>query len=101
MSINTIKNSISLNRSGMKIKLSSKRLNSGRCQVRFQVAEETTGHSWYGYTLVDPKDTLKSVVSRIENTFTHADNTMLGRASIYNLISSNYRKENMMIFRDN
>lgn len=86
----------------MKIKLSSKRLSSGRCQVRFQVAEELTGASWYGYTLVDPKDTLKEVVARIENTVNYP--TAKGQpitTPLYHLVSSNYRKENMMIFRDN
>ena len=85
----------------MKIKLSSKRLSSGRCQVRFHVAEEVSGLSWYGYTLVDPKDTLKEVVSLIENTFTDADAGSFRGNSIYKLISSNYRQQNMMIFRDN
>jgi len=86
----------------MKIKLSSKRLSSGRCQVRFQVAEELTGASWYGYTLVDPKDTLKEVVARIENTVNYpAAREQDIPTPLYNLVSSNYRKENMMIFRDN
>ncbi len=53
----------------MKIKLSSKRLHSGKCQVRFQVAEEGTGASWYGYALAEPKETLKEVVERIEGRF--------------------------------
>ncbi len=53
----------------MKIKLSSKRLHSGKCQVRFQVAEEGTGTSWYGYALAEPKETLKEVVQRIEGRF--------------------------------
>jgi len=83
----------------MKIKLSSKKLRSGRCQVRFQVAEEATGASWYGYTLVDPKDTLKNVVNRIEHTFLNTDS--FDDKPLYNLVSSNYSKENMMIFRDN
>jgi hypothetical protein len=86
----------------MKIKLSSKRLSSGRCQVRFQVAEEATGSSWYGYTLVDPKDTLKEVVARIENTVNYPDVAHAKtQTPLYHLVSSNYRKENMMIFRDN
>ena len=88
----------------MKIKLSSKRLSSGRCQVRFQVAEELTGASWYGYTLVDPTDTLKEVVARIENTVNYPTAEEQSRnipTPLYHLASSNYRQENMMIFRDN
>ena len=85
----------------MKIKLSSKRLSSGRCQVRFQIAEEATGSSWYGYTLVDPTDTLKEVVARIENTVSYPMGGQQPDSPLYQLVSSNYRKENMMIFRDN
>lgn len=47
-----------------KIQLSSKKLKSGKCQVKFK-AGLSKGKPWYGYMLVDPKTTLKDVVNHI------------------------------------
>ncbi|PTB96281.1 hypothetical protein [Marivirga lumbricoides] len=85
----------------MKIRLSSKRLHSGKCQVRFQVAEESTGASWYGYALAEPKETLKEVVERIEYRFIQRKNGLnLYRKALYNMNTFRTSEENMMIFRD-
>ena len=50
---------------GLQIKIESKKLKSGKCQVKFF----TTGllkEDFYGYTLVDGDKTLKEVVREIK-----------------------------------
>jgi len=49
-----------------KLKLTTKKLNSGKFQVKFQ-AFHSTQKSLYGYLLSDPHTTLKEVVERIHN----------------------------------
>ena len=50
---------------GMELKIESKRLQSGKCQVKFYVSGDVL-NNLYGYTLVDSKATLKQVVSQIK-----------------------------------
>ena len=84
----------------VKIKLSSKRLNSGRCQVHFQVCTETGDSSWYGYTLAEPKDTVSEVVNRIRNRFSSAeDKISLHQKVLYHLNEHYSEKDNLMIFK--
>lgn len=45
------------NRMDVKIRLSSKRLDSGRRQVHSHVRTKAGDSSWYGYTLAEPQDT--------------------------------------------
>ena len=47
-----------------KLKLSSKRLKSGKVQVKFQMQGNESGEQ-YGYLLTEPKTSLKEVVLRI------------------------------------
>ncbi len=47
-----------------KLKLSSKRLQSGRVQVKFELYEQGAQRT-YGYLLADPQDSLREVVARI------------------------------------
>lgn len=47
-----------------KIQLSSRKLKSGKCQVKFKAAV-INRKSLYGYLLVEPKTTLKDVVGYI------------------------------------
>ena len=50
---------------GLQIKIESKKLRSGRCQVKFQ----TSGmfqDDYYGYTLVDGDKTLREVIAEIK-----------------------------------
>jgi hypothetical protein len=85
----------------MKIKLSSKRLHSGKCQVRFQVAEDKSGASWYGYALAEPQETLKEVVERIENRFLAQDHQFsFPQRMLSNLGAAIVREDKMMIFRE-
>ncbi len=49
-----------------KLKLSTKKLNSGKCQVKFYASVKER-KDLYGYVLVDSDKTLKDVVSRIQD----------------------------------
>ncbi|MEM6642917.1 MAG: hypothetical protein AAF616_08060 [Bacteroidota bacterium] len=49
-----------------KLKISSKKLASGRFQVKFS-ATIKGGRRIYGYVLVDPSETLKSVTGKIKD----------------------------------
>lgn len=51
-----------------KLKLSSKRLKSGKVQVKFQMQGSESGEQ-YGYLLTEPKASLKDVVGRILNSY--------------------------------
>ena len=48
-----------------KLKLCSKKLDSGKFQVKFHVSKGQESQDLYGYVLVDAKDTLRRVVSTI------------------------------------
>jgi hypothetical protein len=84
----------------VKIRLSSKRLNSGRCQVHFQVRTKTGDDSWYGYTLAEPKDTVSEVVSRIRSRFSQAeDKIALHQEVLYHMNEQNRVRDDLMIFK--
>ncbi|WKK87511.1 hypothetical protein QYS48_12815 [Marivirga arenosa] len=84
----------------VKIKLSSKRLNSGRCQVHFHVKAKAGESSWYGYTLADPHDTLSEVVDRIRGRFSSAeDKISLHQKVLYHLNDAYREHDNLMIFK--
>ena len=54
-----------------KLKLSSKRLKSGKVQVKFLIQGRDSGRKLgeqYGYLLTEPKASLKDVVARILNS---------------------------------
>lgn len=50
-----------------RLKLCSKKLDSGKFQVKFYASKGEEGQDLYGYVLVDAKDTLKRVVSTIKS----------------------------------
>ncbi len=54
---------------GYKLKLCSKKLRSGRCQIKFYVTppEMADNNTYYGYMLADAGSTLREVVSEIED----------------------------------
>ena len=56
-----------ISNSPFKIKLHSKKLESGKFQVKFYATRSTEGQDLYGYVLVDPGDTLKRVVTNIKS----------------------------------
>lgn len=74
------------------LKLSSKRLRSGKCQVKF-FARIDTRKELYGYVLVDAEETLKDVVLSIKSrldkvkyrdTIHHINLYAVGQHSVFN-----------------
>ena len=57
-----------------RLKISSKKLNSGKCQVKF-FATVKSQKDLYGYVLVDGDQTLKDVISRIKTKLTAISHT--------------------------
>lgn len=51
-----------------KLRLSSKRLKSGKVQVKFELSGRPSGDE-YGYLLTEPKTSLKEVVTKIFQSF--------------------------------
>ena len=51
------------------IRLYSKKLPSGKCQVKFYL-DTTQGSKYYGYMLAEGKETVSMVVSRIHRCIT-------------------------------
>jgi len=85
----------------VKVKLSSKRLSSGRCQIHFHVRSQAGDCGWYGYALADPKDTISQVVGRIKNRFSKAeDRISLHQKVLYNLNGFNREQDGLMIFKE-
>ncbi|MDN5203232.1 hypothetical protein QQ008_17715 [Fulvivirgaceae bacterium BMA10] len=83
----------------LKLKLSTKKLNSGKYQVKFCVsgADEK---GLYGYTLVDAGDTLKNVVRNIQDTLVdirHSEDSY-NHAHLYSLGKRKHTYANFMIF---
>lgn len=60
--------------SGYKLKLTSKRLKSGRCQIKFTVSNKDDERTCYGYVLADAGSTLRQVVEQIEERIRCMDN---------------------------
>ena len=50
---------------GIQVKIKTKRLKSGKCQVKFAV-EDFAEEDYYGYMLVEADSTLKEVVHEIK-----------------------------------
>ncbi len=74
------------------LKLSSKRLRSGKCQVKF-FARIDTRKELYGYVLVDAEETLRDVVRSIKSrldkvkyrdTIHHINLYAVGQHSVFN-----------------
>jgi len=52
----------------MDIKIESKLLSSGRCQIKFEFLMED-GRGIYGYTLIEPTATMKDLVKHLTSNF--------------------------------
>lgn len=50
-----------------KLRLYSKKLESGKFQVKFYASKGKSSQDMYGYVLADAKDTLKGVVTTIKS----------------------------------
>jgi len=73
-----------LSESAYKLKLCSKKLKSGKFQVRFHASRHSDGHDLYGYILAEPKDTLKRVVTTIKSRLNLMEETsQLSQKELY------------------
>ncbi len=79
-----------------KLKLSSKRLKSGKVQVKFQV-KGIQSEKQYGYLLAEPKTSLRDVVAKILGTYTECVSVGQQR-HLYNIGRHKQSKE-MLIFK--
>jgi hypothetical protein len=79
-----------------KLRLSSKRLKSGKLQVKFELTRELKGVE-YGYLLTEPKTSLKEVVHRIFWNF-ETGNKLGYHSHLYNIGRARQSTE-MLFFR--
>lgn len=80
-----------------KLRISSKKLNSGRYQVKFfaTIQEEK---QLYGYVLVEADETLKSVINRIKKQLKELDYGYVNNHfHLYN-VGQESQPSNLMIF---
>ncbi|MEN8249372.1 MAG: hypothetical protein ABFS32_10610 [Bacteroidota bacterium] len=82
--------------SSSKLKLSSKRLKSGKVQVKFQVNTKEAGYQ-YGYLLTEPKASLKDVVLKILNSY-NQDNSNGHQQHLFDIGNTKQNTE-VMIFK--
>jgi hypothetical protein len=84
---------------GYKLKLTSKRLKSGRCQIKFTVSGKSR-ESCYGYLLADSGCTLRQVVELIEDRVRNLDNPeMFFHGHLYNLKERPPRSNNVILYQ--
>lgn len=80
-----------------KLRISSKRLTSGRYQVKF-FATIRSEKQLYGYVLVEAEETLKSVISRIKKRLKELDYGFeSNHLHLYN-VGQESQPTNLMIF---
>ncbi len=81
-----------------KLKLESKKLNSGKCQVKFFISTEET-KNLYGYMLVDAKVTLKEVVTHINGKLQLLQETdFFHHSHLYSVGKTSKKDQNFLIF---
>ncbi len=83
-----------------KLKLLSKRLRSGKCQIKFVVSSDTE-KGMYGYLLTESGTTLKDVVNRIERKVRErVSGDRSYHNHLYNLAERQAIKDNILIFEN-
>ena len=81
---------------GYKLRLQSKRLHSGRFQVKFFVSDYSQ-RPLYGYLLADPKSTLKEVVERIRHGLTGESPTGYKKLGGWEFYNQRSNKDNQLL----
>jgi hypothetical protein len=84
---------------GVQLRIESKRLKSGRCQVKFYT-RGITREDYYGYLLVDSGKTLSEVMTQLKGTLENLED--LGHFYQRNLFAinrANRAVEDMVIYR--
>jgi prephenate dehydrogenase len=80
-----------------KLRISSKKLQSGRYQVKF-FATVNGNKDLYGYVLVEAEETLKSVISRIRRRLKELDSSLEYRHFHLFNVGQETQSSNVMIF---
>jgi hypothetical protein len=87
---------------GYKLKLCSKKLSSGRCQIKFFVTAPSTetDESYYGYMLAESGSTLREVVRQIEEEMKMiGSRECLYPHQLFNLGQRNQQRSPIYLFR--
>ena len=82
-----------------KLKLKSKRLKSGKCQIQFFVTSNDV-QTCYGYLLAEAGTTLKEVVGKIEKEVRIKEFTGLSNDHLFNLANKKTRDQSVLIFNN-
>lgn len=83
-----------------KLKLSSKKLHSGRHQIKFEV-KHAKKRSIYGYLLAEPKSSLREVVEKILNRFYFIqEKDLYYHGHLYSMLNKKNDDEDMMVFEN-
>lgn len=83
-----------------KLKLLSKRLQSGRCQIKFVVSDDAK-EKMYGYLLTESGATLRDVVCKIEDKVRQRVNgDVYYHQHLYNLAEPSKHNDNILIFEN-
>jgi len=80
-----------------KLRINSKKLNSGRYQVKF-FATIRQGKQLYGYVLVEADETLRSVIHRIRKRLNELDRSVESRHFHLLSVGKESQPTNLMIF---
>jgi rRNA-processing protein FCF1 len=83
--------------SDYKLSLLSKRLRSGKCQIKF-IISNAVQQEMYGYMLTESGTTLKEVVKKIENQVKIRDRGEYYHSHLYNL-AMKQQNEEILIFK--
>ena len=85
---------------GTKLKIHTKKLSSGKCQVKFYVNSNKCSET-YGYLLADSDQSLKNVMFSIMNQLKHVENMdNYYHNHLYALGRKNHLQDNFMLFRN-
>ena len=80
-----------------KLKLISKRLVSGKCQIKFYVSSAEKP-KYYGYLLAESGTTLKEVVKKIENRLKREEQKDSFPGHLYNLAMKSSSTDQIIIY---
>ncbi len=88
--------------SGYKLKICSKKLSSGKCQIKFHVTPPDSAESpYYGYLLAESGSTLREVVGRIESEVRQLDRGEFHfQDQLFNLGRRTVRQAPIYFFRE-
>ena len=84
---------------GLQIKIESKKLKSGKCQVKFQTNGLLT-YDYYGYALVEGEKTLREVIGDIKSKLSKVgDLDNYYQRNLYSIKRDRIYENDFVIFR--